>query len=301
MLAFFIKPLLTLNFKVMKRYFIITLTVISLLIYSCAGEGSYSKDDLLSNYSPEAISESFTEAEEILENQKDIDIPARSLNNIERKLIKEGNITFQSDNCKKTRALILHVANNLNGYLAKDDEYSSDYRIEHNIIVRVPSDNFDKLLVNISASIKEIDNQNISVKDVTEEYVDVEARLKAKKTVEKRYLELLSKAYSVGDVLQVEDELARLREQIESTEGRLRYLKDQVSLSTLNITFYQTIDVAETNFEFIEKLGNGFSNGFKGLLWFFIGLINVWPLLLFIGLSIWLVVRLVKKSSKKKK
>jgi predicted nucleic acid-binding Zn-ribbon protein len=53
-------------------------------------------------------------------------------------------------------------------------------------------------------------------------------------------------------VLQVENELSRLREQIESTEERLRYLKDQVSLSTLTITFYQTLD-NEHSFEFLMK------------------------------------------------
>jgi hypothetical protein len=100
-------------------------------------------------------------------------------------------------------------------------------------------------------------------------------------------------------VLQVENELARLREQIESTEGRLRDLKDQVSLSTLTITFYQTLD-KEHSFEFLNEVAKGFGNGFKGLLWFFVGLINIWPILLFIGFSIWFVIRLVKKSAKKR-
>ena len=61
--------------------------------------------------------------------------------------------------------------------------------------------------------------------------------------------------------------------EIESTEGRLRYLKDQVSLSTLHISFYETIEINEPSFEFLSKVGDGFSNGFKGLLWFFIGLV----------------------------
>ena len=286
----------------MKKYLIIITVLISILFYSCAGQESYSLDDLDSNFAGNFKEESYeeaTESEVTEEPKKNNDIPARAIKIMDRKLIKEGTITFETDDSKETKKIILQATNSFNGYLSTDNEYSNDYQIHHTISIRVPSENFDKLLANISESINEIDDQNISVKDITEEYVDVEARLKAKKVVEKRYLELLSKAYSVGDVLLVENELARLREQIESTEGRLTYLKDQVGLSTLNITFYQTQD-HEPNFEFFKKLANGFGNGFKGLLWFFIGLINIWPILLFFGLLVWFFIRLIKKSSKKK-
>ena len=290
----------------MRKYFIYTVTIASILLYSCAGDKDFG-DDFASNIAAQVKTEAYEEATEIEMEEgkpsppKDISIPAKFIEKIERKLIKEGNITFETDDCKATKDLIHQVANSLNGYLAKDDEYKYSHQIQHNITIRVPSDNFDKLLVEISKSVKELDDQNISVKDVTEDYVDVQARLKAKKVVEKRYLELLSKAYSVGDVLQVENELARLREEIESTEGRLRYLNDQVSLSTLNITFYQTLDVEEPSFEFLNKAADGFATGYKGLLWFFIGLINIWPFFLFVGLLTWGIIKLVKKSSRKKK
>jgi len=290
----------------MKKYFIITIAITSMLFYACNGNMESSQYDLASNIAAEVKTEGYEEvteteaSEDDLEGRKDIAIPARSIKKIERKLIKEGSITFETADAKATKKMIHQVSNSLNGYLARDNEASYGNRIQHNITIRIPSDKFDNLLVDISSSIKEIEDQNISVRDVTDEYVDISARLKAKKIVEKRYLELLSKAHSVGDVLQVESELARLREEIESTEGRLRYLKDQVSLSTLHISFYETIEINEPSFEFLSKVGDGFSNGFKGLLWFFIGLVNVWPFLLFIGLLTWLVVRLIKRSTKKK-
>lgn len=293
----------------MKRYIlIITTVIISTLFYSCGENEAFSPDDLSSNIAAQVKSDVY---EEVVEAEiekddtapsppKEINIPARSIIEIERKLIKEGSIKFETDDCMATKKMIHEVANSLNGYLARDDEYSYEHQIEHNITIRVPSDNFDKLLVQISQSINKIEDQNISVKDVTEEYVDVSARLKAKEIVEKRYLELLSKAHSVEDVLLVESELARLREQIESKEGRLRYLKDQVSLSTLHITFYQTIEVEGPNFEFFAKAANGFSNGFAGLMWFVIGLVNIWPFVLFLVFSIWLTIREIRKPAKKK-
>ena len=283
----------------------ITITILTIFLFSCAGEASYG-DDLSSNIAADVKTEAYEEAtegvvEEDMESSKELEIPTSPGKCIHRKLIKEGTITFETDNSSETKKLIHGVANNLNGYLAKDNEYAYSHRIQHDITIRVPTDKFDQLLIDISKSINEIDDKNISVRDVTEEYVDVEARLNAKKIVEIRYLELLKKAHSVGDVLVVEHELARIREDIERAEGRLRYLKDQVSLSTLHITFYETIEVEEDGFEFFEKAGKGFQNGYNGLLWVFIGIINVWPFMFFLGGIAWLIVRLIKKSLKKNK
>jgi hypothetical protein len=286
----------------MKRNILIV-AALATTLFACSGK--HAEADMASNIAADVKSEVYEGLEEsedaISGNQenKKIDIPAKQLKNINRKLIKEGNITFETEDTKATKSLIEQAALNFNAYLSEDNEYDYGYSIQHNITLRIPSDNFDLLLKEISSSIKEIDDKNITVRDVTEEYVDVEARLKAKKIVENRYLELLSKAHTVGDILQVENELARLREQIESTEGRLRYLKDQVSLSTLRISFYEKKENTK-GFGFGEKAKDGFQNGYKGLLWFFIGLINIWPFLLVLGVGVWWLVRVIKKSRRKK-
>ena len=70
--------------------------------------------------------------------------------------------------------------------------------------------------------------KNVSVQDVTEEYLDIEARLKTKKEVEARYIEILkSKTKTVEDVLKAEEQIRIIREEIEAREGRLNYLKNQ--------------------------------------------------------------------------
>jgi hypothetical protein len=230
--------------------------------------------------------------------QDNTKVESETLQNYNRKLIKEGSITFETADIKATKNAIEQASKKFNGYLSEDNEYDYGYRIEHNATIRIPSENFDKVLAEISKSVVEMDDQNVTVKDVTEEYVDVEARLKSKKIVEERYLGLLSKAHTVGDILQVEHELARIREDIERVEGRLRYLKNQVSLSTLKITYYQTIETEES-FGFGKKVANGFENGFKGLLWFFIGLVNIWPFILFIVVGIWLLVRWIRRRGEK--
>ncbi|MDF1671911.1 MAG: DUF4349 domain-containing protein [Vicingaceae bacterium] len=287
----------------MKKNLLIA-SIMAIMLFSCAGKSRY-EDAAAPIVAGNAKAEAYDEITEGLEeeeyssNSEDIkqDNP-KTVFTYNRKLIKEGSITFETSDVKATKNIIDKATKQFNGYLSEDNEYDYGYRIQHNVTIRIPSENFDNLLASISKSVEEMDDQNISVRDVTEEYVDVEARLKSKKKVEERYLGLLSKAYSVGDILQVEHELARIREDIERVEGRLRYLKNQVSLSILRITYYETVEV-ENSFGFGKKVGDGFENGFKGLLWFFIGLVNIWPFLFFIAIGVWFLVRWIKRRSKK--
>ena len=289
----------------MKKNILIA-AMMALILFSCAGERKYEDAAVLSvvgNARFEAYDEitEGLEEEEYSANKEDVKQDnTKTVLTYNRKLIKEGSITFETSDAKATKIIIDKATSQFKGYLSEDNEYDYGYRIQHNVTIRIPSENFDKLLTTISNSVEEMDDQNITVKDVTEEYVDVEARLKSKKKVEDRYISLLSKAHSVGDILQVEHELARIREDIERVEGRLRYLKNQVSLSTLRITYYQTIETEES-FGFGKKVGNGFENGFKGLMWFFVGLVNIWPFILFVIVGVWALVRTIKKARRKRK
>ncbi len=108
--------------------------------------------------------------------------------------------------------------------------------------VRIPVDEYDAFLgavgdIGVPASL------NQSASDVTEEFVDLEARITNKKKLEARIIELLEQRDDeIKNVLEVERELARVREEIERMEGRLRYLKDQTSLTTVTITVREERD-----------------------------------------------------------
>lgn len=195
----------------------------------------------------------------------------------QRKLLKEGYVSFETDNMHATRKQILDSIEKHEGYVSSDQEHNSLGRISNTIIVRVPAMNFDRLLSDASNGIERFDNKTIEVKDVTEEFLDIEARLKTKKELEKRYLALLERANSVSELLEVEKQMEQLRSEIESIEGRLKYLQNKVSLSTLSMTFYKTV-ATETAFGY--KFKNGFRNGWDNLMWFFVGLINIWPFVL---------------------
>ncbi len=196
---------------------------------------------------------------------------------IERKLIKEGQVEFETDDMASTRKQILESAEKYEGYIASDEEYKYSNRISNTIVIRVPAKNFDDLLAEATRGVSKFDGKNITTKDVTEEFLDIEARLKTKKELENTYLELLKKAKTVPEVLEVERELGQVRADIESIEGRLKYLTNRVSFSTLSITFYQSVPHQTA---FGNKFKNGFKNGWDNLIWFFVALVNIWPFIL---------------------
>lgn len=212
---------------------------------------------------------------------------------IERKVIKKGEIKFQTKSIQETTNFITENVKSLNGYISSDNVYNSEDRVTQRIDIRIPSNSFDVLLSRISDNVKNIEYKNVQIEDVTAEYIDVESRIKTKKELENRYVELLSKANTVQEILSIEKELGTLRTDIESIEGRLKYLKDQVSLSTLTIEYYQ---LTSTTLNFSSKLGQAVVMGWKFLLSFVIGLVHLWPFIIIIGIIIIVTIRFSRKK-----
>ncbi len=214
----------------------------------------------------------------------------------ERKVIKRGEIRFQTRSIGETTSFITKNVNDLKGYISSDNVYNSDDRVTQRIEIRIPSDSFDDLLAGISEIARKIDFKNVQVQDVTEEYIDIEARIKTKKELESRYRELLSKAKTVEEILSIEKELGALRSDIESIEGRLKYLKDQVSFSTLSVEYYE---LASSTLNFSSKIGRAVVSGWRLLLGFIVGLVNLWPFIIIIVAIIVIALRVSKRKTLK--
>jgi hypothetical protein len=215
----------------------------------------------------------------------------------DRKIIKEGTISFETSDPLKTRESIVKITNELGGYITRENSGNYSDRNEQTIEIRVPAEKFDQLLSGVTSTAVRIDSKNISAQDVTEEYIDVEARLKTKKELEERYKQLLNKASKVEEMLSIEREMGKLREEIESVEGRFRYLKDRVAFSSLTITFYQKISKP---ISFGSKFSHGLESGWRNFLAFITGLVTLWPLLILIGGTIFAVLKISRKRSKAK-
>ena len=212
---------------------------------------------------------------------------------VDRKLIKEGRVEFETGNLITTRKTIFEAVTKYDGYVSSDREFKYPGRINNTVVIRIPADNFDQFLNEATIGIEKFDSKEINVKDVTEEFLDVQARLHSKKELELRYIELLKQAISVTEVLEIEKQMGLLRSEIESIEGRLNYLQNRVSFSTLTMTFYESIPY-ET--EFGQKFKEGFKNGWDNLIWFFVVLTNIWPFIL-IGLALLLGLRWYRRRN----
>lgn len=227
-------------------------------------------------------------------NSKELSPPATNTNEVSKKIIKEGNISFETNDIKQTRNAIGNSLSKFGGYISEESESNAtDYnRKEYNLKIRVPAKNFDQFLNGVTAVAVKIDSKNIRIKDVTTEYIDISTQLANKKKLEERYLELLKKANKMADLLEIESKLTEIRTDIESTQGRLNYLVKQVDYSSLDITFYTKQMVVQGNGNtFGYRLKSSLADGWIFLGGLFFGFVQLWPIWILFFLFIYLIKR----------
>jgi hypothetical protein len=212
----------------------------------------------------------------------------------ERKLIKNGSLIFKVDDIKEAKIQLDKLIKDANGYPSNETQSNSDNRLEYNIIVRVPASKFDDFINNTIKLADKVDSKNIATEDVTEQFIDTEARLKTKKELEVRFREILKQAKNVEEILSIESQLSNVRTEIEAAEGKLNYLKSQISMSTINITYYEVIG---TDFGFGSKFIHSFGDGWDNLLGFIVGITSLWPFVLAIAGGVFWFLRWRKKKA----
>ncbi len=257
-----------------------------------SGEGSISKE------------KSYALEEEVpLSEQLNADyIEGDQINPVEteQKIIKTAHLTFETKDPESTHEKILRLTKEYKGFIQSDHSGKDYGRINFNMAIRVPTENFQAMIDGVSEGVEYFDQKEISRQDVTEEFVDLQARLKAKRQLEERYLQLLKQAKNVKEMLEIERELSNIREEIEAKEGRLQYLQNKVSLSTIYINFYKTTQSKGVSLSYGQKMINALKGGWNGISVFFLGILYIWPLLLVIGILIFIVRRYIKRLKKKK-
>lgn len=213
-----------------------------------------------------------------------------------QKIIKTSFLRFETRDLDKTYLDIKHVVQANKGFIQDDNSNNAFNRITRRLVIRIPTTHFQEALDAVSQNVWYFDEKRISAKDVTEEFIDLEARLKAKKQLENRYLELLDKAKNVKEMLEIERELSTIREEIEAKQGRLNYLQNQVSLSTLEIEFYKLTSEAPIAKSYGTKMWNAIKSGFNGISLFFLGILHIWPFIIILIIGIFFLRKWINKS-----
>ena len=152
----------------------------------------------------------------------------------ERKVIKNGTLDMLVESAEETADEIKEIAKRSLGFVENVNifEVSKDVK-EGFVTIRVPADRFDEVMEEIKALAIKVEREQINARDVTEQFVDFEARLKNLRAEEEQYLKIIKKAETVEDMLAVERELSRVRGQIERIEGQLKFLSRQIDMSTI--------------------------------------------------------------------
>jgi LysM repeat protein len=160
----------------------------------------------------------------------------------ERKVIRNATLTLEVDNPSDVQARLTSVAESHGGFVVTSDFKRTDTanpaapNVTVTVVLRVPSSQFGAAVAEIHSFAGRVKEEKTTGQDVTEEYIDLEARLRTKKALEAQFLEIMKQAHKISDALEVQSQIAEVRTDIERIEGRRRFLDNQSSLSTITVT-----------------------------------------------------------------
>ena len=200
---------------------------------------------------------------------------------IKKKIIKDGRLSLRVPDLESTKVRIDTLIKIFGGYYANESFNNTDRQLSYDLRVRVPFANFELFISEIEKGDGDILFKEIDARDVTDQFIDLETRLDNKRNYLKRYNDLLIRANSVKDILEIEEKTRVLEEEIESTVGRLKYLNDLVDYSTLYLTISKQKPFKYTpavRHRFSERLKQSLTGGWYGFVDFLLLIIKIWPL-----------------------
>jgi len=223
---------------------------------------------------------------------------------LNKKLIYKANLNMEVEDYGKAQTEIRNLVTMANGYIIEFNENMSQYEQGGTFILKVPASGFSPFLNKLEQVKHESLQRSIQGQDVSEEYVDLESRLKAKQLMEAQYTEFMKKATKSNDLVAFANELGSIQESIEQIKGRMRYINQNVSFSTVELRVYQTdesIAVKEKKEQgpLLERASDALNGSLNALSvmfqWIVVILAGALPIL--IGAAIILAIVLVSRKN----
>ncbi|MFP4456855.1 MAG: DUF4349 domain-containing protein [Clostridia bacterium] len=220
-----------------------------------------------------------------------------------QKIIKSGNMSMDVDSLDSAIKEIDILIQEYNGQIIKVEKYSSGENNYAFYKIKVPSEDYDAMHDSL-IKLGKVTNDTTSTRDVTEEFIDLNARLDMLKDSKEAYTRLLDRAETVEEILQVERELERIVYEIESTQGRIDYINNQVEMSSINISIKEKAATEFEGINFFERIQFAIKDGFNSMLNFLVNVVIalIWliPFLPFIFL-LYIVIKKIRQFLKKRK
>ena len=145
-------------------------------------------------------------------------------------------LSLQVDSAREAEASVRAIVARLGGYVVKVQTSGSDEDLSSTITFRVPAARFDEALAGVQGLAKKVFSRTVTGDDVTEEFVDLDSRLKNLEATRDRLQAFLDKAENVDEALKVNQSLSEIQGQIEQIKGRQQFLKQSASLSTITVS-----------------------------------------------------------------
>jgi len=200
--------------------------------------------------------------------------------NAERKIIRTGHITLEVVDIAQTMGSVAEVAGELGGYVVSSYKNENERGTSGSVTIRVPADKFDEAFGRLRQLAVKVPYENTESLDVTEEYVDLQARLHNLEATETQYLALLERAGTVEEMLKVQQALSDVRGQIEQIEGRITYLERTSDMALIEVSLQETRGLAEP-----WSVADAFKSAVRGLTTFWRGIATG---LIWIGVFCWI-------------
>lgn len=225
---------------------------------------------------------------------------------VNRKIIYTAHLQIEVKNYQKTVNTIQSQVADRSGYIVESHMYGDkqERSTSGQITVRIPQDQFRDFIQFVEEGSSEVIESSISGQDVTEEYVDLESRLKSKRVVEERLLSFMEQAEKTEDLLSISEDLANVQGEIEEITGRMKYLQNKADLATITISIQEKniklSGISEDELNTWEKTKQQFLKSINFLLSAFSGvfvfLVGSLPILIVLGVIGFISYLIFKKT-----
>jgi len=281
----------------MKNYSFILLVALVLLLLSCSGESEVSSPEMaIMMDSAQVSSRSSGGASRM---QAEILIPQDSGSKIQ----VNGSLSLEVDDIDKASKMVRILVLSHEGRISNSDTGSFEQRYA-NITLLVPSSNFYQIIDDIKKLSVLVSNENIYSNDVTEEYIDTEARLSVMKDTENRFSTLLQDTKNIEEAIKVEKELMRIRSEIDSLQGRMNYFVKTTENSVLNLRMVESIPLTGDQWDAKKSISDSLRNlvSFsKHVADFLIGVLIFSPVIGVLGALSYFVYRLANRFMRRQR
>lgn len=226
-----------------------------------------------------------------------------------RKILRNADLTLEVSDASTAQHKITSISESLGGFVVTSESKqrqsgdSGKQELEVNVVVRIPAPQFGSALDQIRALGSRVIQEKTTGQDVTEEFIDLEARMKTQKALELQFLEIMKQANKVTDALEVQRQVAEVRTEIEKLEGRKRFLENRASLSTITVSMQTPAAIAVSTSGFGRNIKEAVADSVSvasGLVLFLIRLVIVMiPILVLILLPGGLLARYFLRRAKR--